>query len=457
MENQKLKLLIVDDEILLSEFLEITFKRQGYEIYVAHNIKDGYNLFLKNLPDIAILDYKLPDGSGMDLLKKITDKKNDITIILITAYGNIDTAVEAMKIGAADFVTKPFSAEQIISSVERGIIKTKNKSSDNKKNNLGGGTVIIGNCRKIKDIFNIMDKVSKNDTTVLITGESGTGKELVARYIHYNSDRNANPFVTVNCSAIPDTLLESELFGHKRGSFTGAYADKIGLFEAADKGAIFLDEIGDITPALQVKLLRVIEEKYITPIGSTSSKKINLRILAATNKNLEKEVLSGNFREDLYYRLNVIDIKLPPLRERENDIMLLANHFIKLFSLQYKKNITGFDSIAIEAIKKYSWPGNIRELENIIKRAVILSEKNIISVDDMFGSIPDFNKIKITANDNIIIPETGIDLNDILYETEKKYIFKALEKSNGQQNIAAQYLNLNRTTLISKMKKFKII
>ncbi|HPN29736.1 MAG TPA: sigma-54 dependent transcriptional regulator [bacterium] len=456
MENKNKKILIVDDEVLLSEFLEITFRRHGYEIFIAHNIKDGYNLFIKNLPDIAILDFKLPDGSGVDLLKKVLEKKNDTAVILITAFGNIDTAVESMKLGAVDFVTKPFSAEQIVSSVERGLIKMRKKQNEKSKNTAIGSASIIGECKKIKEIFAIMDKVSKNDTTVLITGESGTGKELVARYIHYNSDRNANPFVTVNCSAIPDTLLESELFGHKRGSFTGAYADKIGLFEAADSGAIFLDEIGDITPALQVKLLRVIEEKHITPIGGAFPKKINLRIIAATNKNLEKEVASGNFREDLYYRLNVIDIKLPPLREREDDILHLAYHFLKLFSSQYKKNFLGFDEKTVEAIKNYSWPGNIRELENLIKRAVILSEKNILSTEDMFGSIREFKKTNLSCENNFTIPEEGIDLYNLIADIEKKYILNALEKSNGQQNIAAQYLKLNRTTLIGKMKKYNI-
>ncbi len=457
------KILIVDDEVLLSEFLEITFTREKYDVLIAHNIKDGYNLFLQFDPQVIIIDLKLPDGSGFDLLKKITERNKDAVIIVITAFGNIDIAVEAMRLGASDFISKPFSAEQISGAVEKSIIKKQNKIQDNNIADISKKIIypmnrIIGNSREIQKVFSIINKIANTDTTVLITGESGTGKELVARYIHYHSDSNANPFITVNCNAIPDTLLESELFGHKKGSFTGAHADKIGLFEAADNGVIFLDEIGDISPTLQVKLLRVIEDKKIMRIGEVTSKKINVRIIAATNKDIEVEVKNGRFREDLFYRLNIIRIHLPPLRERGDDILMIANFFLENFKNQFNKlNIIGFSKDAIKEINNYSWPGNIRELENILKRAVILTENNEITASDLFGNIVNkFSYIKQSKIEEEDLIGDGIDLNEILEDLEKQYIIAALKKANNNQTEAAKLLNINRTTLLAKIRKYSI-
>ena len=457
------KILIVDDEVLLSEFLEITFTREKYDVLIAHNIKDGYNLFLQFDPQVIIIDLKLPDGSGFDLLKKITERNKDAVIIVITAFGNIDIAVEAMRLGASDFISKPFSAEQISGAVEKSIIKKQNKIQDNNIADISKKIIypmnrIIGNSREIQKVFSIINKIANTDTTVLITGESGTGKELVARYIHYHSDSNANPFITVNCNAIPDTLLESELFGHKKGSFTGAHADKIGLFEAADNGVIFLDEIGDISPTLQVKLLRVIEDKKIMRIGEVTSKKINVRIIAATNKDIEVEVKNGRFREDLFYRLNIIRIHLPPLRERGDDILMIANFFLENFKNQFNKlNIIGFSKDAIKEINNYSWPGNIRELENILKRAVILTENNEITASDLFGNIVNkFSYIKQSKIEEEDLIGDGIDLNEILEDLEKQYIIAALKKANNNQTEAAKLLNINRITLLAKIRKYSI-
>jgi len=466
-KNEKRKILIIDDESLLNEFLEIAFKRLNFEVFTAKNISDGYNLFVRHMPESVVLDYKLPDGSGLELIPKLKKLKENTVIVLITAFGDNLIALSAMRAGAADFITKPFSAEQITTAIEKGLTKagsvSNNGAASSKIHPVENS--IIGECSELKHIYDIIGKIYSNDATVLITGESGTGKELIARYLHYNSSRNSFPFVTVNCNAIPDTLLESELFGHKKGAFTGANSDKIGLFEAADKGAIFLDEIGDISPALQVKLLRVIEDKKIMRIGSVESKQIDVRIIVATNKNLEMEVAKGNFREDLFYRINIIRTHLPALRERGNDIFLLANHFVQIFSAQYNKNLKGISEKALLNIKNYQWPGNVRELQNLLKRAVILTETEYLETENIFSGFSarpapfEIEKKKnenIQSDENINIPDNGVDINSVLNEIEKKYICEALKKAHNNQSLAANYLKINRTTLIARMKKFDI-
>jgi len=466
-ENSKqLNLLVLDDEVLLNEFIQLTFTRLNYKVYAATTIREATELLKKNKFDILITDLRLPDGSGIDFLKDTLLNHPEMVAILITAFGKIDTAVEAMRFGATDFLTKPFSAEQITAAVERGLIKKQRKINDNKlaENKCQPHLNIIGNSPKLREIIEIMDKIVNNDATVLITGESGTGKELAARYIHYNSNRSAYPFVSVNCNAIPETLLESELFGHIRGSFTNALSDKIGLFEAANKGTIFLDEIGDISQAMQAKLLRVIEEKKILRIGDVTPREIDVRIITATNKKLELEKDAGRFRADLFYRLNLIRIELPTLIERGDDIKILADYFIKSAAKQFNKNVNGLTAEALDAIMTYHWPGNIRELENAIKRAVILSENQLLTVKDIFGNfgntISKENKYtakpeveNISDDSEINFP---VDLNELVDSLEKRYIKAALKKANYSQSNAAQLLKINRTTLIAKMKKHNI-
>lgn len=447
---QAKSVLIVDDEASVRESLEKALSKAGYLTRTAGSGTEAINLLSKHTVDIVLSDLKMPNGDGIELLKNIKKKHVDIEVILLTGYGTIETAVEAMKEGAYDFITKPFKKAVILSTVERAI-ERQNLAQENKylKAQLGKGPIIeeiIGNSRSLQEVLEMVERVAPLVSTVLITGESGTGKELIARAIHRKSPRKQNRFIPINCSAIPENLIESELFGHVRGAFTGAVRDKQGLFKVADGGTLFLDEISSVPLNLQVKLLRAIEQKEIMSVGSTNPEIIDVRIIAATNKNLAEEVEQGNFREDLYYRLNVVGINIPPLRDRLEDIPELVNHFIKIYNVQLNKQILGVDKEVLNVFMDYPWKGNVRELENVIERAMILCDEHILHVEHF----PQFSSKKVSS-ENI---EGG--LKSSLKKFERDSILKALKVADYDKSEAAEILGMSQSTLYRKMSELGI-
>jgi DNA-binding NtrC family response regulator len=401
----------------------------------------------------------MPKVDGLEFLKYIKKANPDCIVIMITGHATVNAAVSAMQMGAFDFISKPIKDDLVKLSVNRAInfakLRDENASLKENLKERQDFNKIIGYSDCMKKVFDTIEKVSNSDSTVLITGESGTGKELVAREIHFKSDRKNQPIIPVNCGAIPEDLLESELFGHEKGAFTGAIRNRIGRFELAQGGTIFLDEIGDMSPSLQVKVLRVIQEKQFERIGGVKTINVDIRIITATNQNLEKAVADKHFREDLFYRINVIPINLPPLRERGSDIQILANHFLVHFNKLKKKNIERITPEAINHLMRYNWPGNVRELQNLIEMLVVMKEEGEISVDDLPA------KIRNTPSGNvgsgtIIFSEDGIDFNDHVSRLEKELLLKALKMSGGVKNRAAKLLNLNRTTLVEKLKRLNI-
>ncbi len=440
------KILIVDDEVSVRDSLQNWLKDIGYQVITASNGNEALHMTQKEKPDIVIADLVLPGMDGIELTKRIKELSPDIPVIIITAYGSITTAIAAIKEGAYDYIEKPFCPERVELLVQklvehRRLIK-ENVSLRQKLEDRYRFENIIAKSDQMQRIFEIVKIVAKSNATVLITGESGTGKELIARAIHNLSPRRDKPFVAVSCAALPETLLESELFGHEKGSFTGAITQKKGKFEYANKGTLFLDEIGEISLNTQVHLLRVIEEKEFTRVGGNEPIKVDVRIISATNKDLKKAVTQGQFREDLYYRLNVVTIDLPPLRERKEDIPLLAEHFLKKFSLENQKQIAGFSPEAKEFLLKYDWPGNVRELENAIERAVILAKDNLITLADL-------------AYQNL--PLTPIGSNKSLKEIEKNHIWNVLNETKGNFSQAAKILGISRMTLYNKVKQYNLI
>ncbi len=380
-------ILIVEDEETLASSLKRVFTREGYSVDVAENAEKGLELIEKNSYDVIITDIILPGISGIELLRKIKEKEPNQLVIIITAYASVETAVEALRAGAYDYVIKPI-IHQEIKQIVRNALKQKALQRENlllrrEIERHYDFSHIIGESPEIKKIINEVKKIASAKSNVLLLGETGTGKELIARAIHYNSPRAERPFIPINCSAIPENLLESELFGHVRGAFTGAVTSKKGLFEEANGGTVFLDEIGDLSPSLQAKLLRVLEDQEIRPIGSNHATKVDIRFISATNKDLAMLVKEGRFREDLYYRINVITIQLPPLRERGNDVELLARFFVQKYSKEHGKNVSKIDNEALKLLKAYHWPGNIRELQNIIERAVLISEDEVIKKEHL--------------------------------------------------------------------------
>jgi len=376
-KNSSPKILVVDDELSMREYLEILLEKEGYPVFSAENGKKALSMLEKTPYDLILLDIRLGDLSGIDVLKAAKEKNPETVVIMISAYASTETAVEAMNAGAYDYVPKPFDADELVQTIQSALqLKTveqeKARIDDELKKTLHFGK-IVGNSPQMQHIYKLIRQVAQTKTNILITGESGTGKELIARAIHEQSDRKGFPFVAIHCGGIPETLMESELFGHKKGSFTGATADKKGLFEVAHRGTVFLDEIGDLTLPIQVKLLRAVQERVIRPVGGNEDIPVDIRILSATNKKLQDEVIAKNFREDLYYRLNVIEIKVPPLRERKSDLKILAQHFLEKYSREMGKEMKKISSYAIDMLNKYNFPGNVRELENIIERSVALS------------------------------------------------------------------------------------
>ncbi|MCK4729660.1 MAG: sigma-54-dependent Fis family transcriptional regulator, partial [Desulfobacterales bacterium] len=409
--------------------------------------------------DLVITDLNLPEMDGMMVLKHVVDQSPDTMCIILTGYGTIKSAVEAIKTGAFDYITKPIKSGEILMVVEKALrykyLERENILLRRQLRKKYRFENFVGDSRPIQKVFELIEKVADTDSTVLITGESGTGKELIAKAIHYNSYRRDNPMVVINCGAIPEELLESELFGHEKGAFTGAHKSRIGRFELANEGTIFLDEIGDMSPNLQVKLLRVLQEQKFERVGSTRTIKVDIRIIAATNKNLISAVNKGTFREDLYYRLNVIPIKVPPLRHRKSDIPLLVDFFLKKFNEEKREPIKEFSPEAIDALLQYDWRGNVRELENLVERVIILADGDEIELDDISESIKG-RATTIESFEATIPPNGGILFDHAVEEYEKKLILQALSETNWVTTKAAKLLNINRTTLIEKMKKKKL-
>jgi len=452
------KILVVDDDQGMREFMEIMLVQEGYDVTSIGEPVKAIDLCRKNAFDLIITDLKMPKISGLDFLKVIKDQRPDAIVILITGYASGETAIKAMEEGAYDYVEKGGSIEEL-KKVVRSALQKKGLI----ENNIGGGKILadaansfcgmIGTNREMIKIFATIKKVSDTLANILILGESGTGKELVARAIHENSSRLKKPFVAINSGGIPENLLESELFGYMKGSFTGAYADKAGFFEMARGGTIFLDEIGELSPSLQVKLLRVVQERTFRRIGGSEDIKVDVRIISATNQNLKEKVRKGEFREDLYYRLNVIPIHLPPLRERKEDIPLFINHFISKYAQMFGKEIRDISSYAMELLTNYAFPGNIRELENIIERSVAMESSNIILPEsltlhtEVSSGVPRFD---------IEIVDKGIDLNVELGKIEKIMIEKALQKTNGSKVKAAELLNVTFDSLRYRIEKLGI-
>jgi len=447
--KELIKILIVDDEAPSREALSLLLKSAGYEITGAGTGLEAFELLAGRSFDIIITDLFLPDLNGIDILKKAKSLSPITEVILITGHASAETAVQAMKEGAFDYITKPLNLDELRLIIDKALEKRRllNENVYLKKQlrDKFEFANIIGNSPAMQKVFNRMKRIIKTDSTVLIMGESGTGKEIVAKAIHFNGHRKDKPFIAVHCGAIPENLLESELFGHTKGAFTGAVRDKIGKFEAADQGTIFLDEIGTMPMHLQTKLLRVLQEQEVERIGSNRSIKLDVRVVSATNQNLEEDVKTGNFRDDLFYRLNVIPLNLPPLRERREDILPLVKHFLHKNCKEMKRPMMSLAKEALEALELYRWPGNVRELENIVERTVALTEGNQIILDDLPSAI------RMEATTRVV--EQGVDLVKTVNEIEKKMIAEALTLTNGVKARAAAMLNLNRTTLVEKMRR----
>lgn len=442
-------ILAIDDETDMLKTYESILKKK-YTLTVAESTEQGEKLLAEQNPNLVLLDLRLPGMDGLEFLKKVRPLFPETEIIVVSASRDIADAVEAMKLGALDYIPKPFEVNELLVTIEKALEKhALMKENLYLKEMLKETTSycnLVGQSQAMKKVFATIEKVAPTDSTILINGESGTGKELVARAIHQKSRRSAKPFVAVNCAAIPENLLESELFGHERGSFTGAHERKLGKFELADEGTLFLDEIGCMSPAMQSKLLRVLENKVIERLGSEKGVEVDVRIISATNIEFQKAIEEGKFRSDLYYRLNVIPLPLPPLRERKEDIKLLAEYFVKKFNKEVKKEINGLAEAALNNLQKYDWPGNVRELQNIIERAVVLSSGRLIE------------ELDLPIADQRIVPTLapGANMIESLDQYEKEMIEKALLESNANRSKAARLLGIPRSTLNSRIDSLGI-
>ncbi|MFQ5455638.1 MAG: sigma-54-dependent transcriptional regulator [Nitrospirota bacterium] len=453
------KILVVDDEKSMRDFLAIMLKKEGYRVTTAEDGEDAQNILSKeDIFDLVITDIRMPRVDGLKVLKTVKEVSSDTVVLMITAYASTETAIEAMKEGAYDYIPKPFKTEEV-KLIIRNALEKRRLQEENiiLKREIKERAIfdnIVGKSKKIEEVFEMVRKVADTRSNVIIFGESGTGKELIARAIHFNSKRRDKPFVTVNCTALPETLLESELFGYMKGSFTGAVMNKEGLFEMADKGTIFLDEIGETSPAIQVKLLRVLQEREFRRIGGIKDIKVDVRVIAATNKDLEKEVAEGRFREDLYYRLDVIPIHLPSLRERSEDIPLLAVHFLNKFCSSINKKIDSITKEAMDMLVRHEWKGNVRELENVMERVVALTTNNMITPDDLKECLQKSISVKEAVPTEI--PPEGIDLEGFIEEIEKKLLLNALDRTNGAKKKASELLNINFRSFRYKLEKYGI-
>ena len=438
----KERILIVDDSANTLEVLRRNLTAAGYQVFTAPGVSGAIEILEQTRLDLVITDLKMPNVSGMDLVRHIRENFRDTEVMMITGYPSIEGAVEAIKTGAEEFLAKPFTDTELLSAVQRVLDKTKVRRSGRAKPDqaVPAHKGLIGSSEGMREVFIAICKASSASATVLITGESGTGKELAARAIHYSSVRPSAPFVPVNCGGIPEGLLESELFGHVKGAFTGATESRAGFFHAADGGTIFLDEISDMSLSMQAKLLRVLQDKEVCMVGSNRTRKVDVRILAATNKDLQGLVKKGLFREDLFYRLNVITIIIPPLRERGDDILLLAHHFLTQFAAESGKATPRFSDEALQSLRSYNWPGNVRELENVIQRLVVMTDGDVIEVPDL-PSLMRFSALRKTG------------FTRTLVEVESEYITNVLASVDGNKTRAAEILGIDRKTLREKLKR----
>jgi len=446
-------ILIVDDERSMQEFLEIFFRREGHLVSIASGASEARDCLDVEEVDLVISDMQMPDGSGLDVLRAVQQVCPEVPVIMITAFATTDSAISAMKDGAYDYVTKPFKVDELGVVVSKALEK-KRLTSENRRlrsvlRSQLKSRAMVGSSPAIHQVFEMIAQVADTRTNVLVSGESGTGKELVAHAIHEQSERAEHPFVAVNCGAIPANLLESELFGHVKGSFTGAVNNKEGLFEAAEHGTLFLDEVGELSLALQVKLLRAIQEKAIRRVGGTSDRQVDVRVISATNRRLEDEVAEGRFREDLYYRLNVIQIALPPLRDRCEDIPLLVQRFVERYADEFGRAPLEVDAEAMTALMAYAYPGNVRELENVIERAVALSRSSTIGLDALPPTL-----LRPPATEAVaLIPEGGVDLDALIADYERSLIAEALRMREGVKKHAARLLGLSFRSLRYRLDK----
>ncbi len=451
------KILIVDDERSMRDVLSIMLKRAGYGVTIATDAEEAIGEINKEIFDLVITDLKMPKGSGLDVLKAVKAASPETMVLVVTAFASTESAVEAMKQGAYDFLTKPFQVDEVQLIVKNALEKRR-LSSENvllKREMASHSSFarIIGQSEAMQKVFDVVRKVADTRSNVLVCGESGTGKELIARAIHFHSARSQQPFVTVNCSALPETLLESELFGHMKGSFTGAVANKAGLFEVANGGTIFLDEIGETTLATQVKLLRVIQEREFRRVGGNQDVKVDVRIIAATNRDLERAVAEGAFREDLYYRLDVIPIRLPPLRERTGDIPLLTQHFLEQLSRESGRQVPVLTPESMRILQAHEWRGNVRELENLIERVVAFYTGAPITDEDVRGWLHRPGAPQPYSSD---LPADGLDLENYINNIEKELLLKALERAKWVKKKAARLLHLNTRSFRYRLEKYAI-
>ncbi len=445
-------ILLVDDDASLRRVLAHHLTEAGYQVLTAANGKEGLDVFTSQQVEMVITDIQMPELSGLEMMRRITVMSPDVIVLVITAFGSIETAVEAMKLGAYDYITKPFNREELLLTVSKGWQYTElvreNRSLKQFIESRFSLDSIIGNSSAMQRVFNLVQKVAPTDLAVLITGESGTGKELIAKALHQHSTRRDGPFVALNCGAIPEGLLESELFGHRRGAFTGAHANARGKLEAADKGTVLLDEIGELPLALQVKLLRVLEGGEFQRVGETETRHVDVRFIAATNRNLLKMVEDGRFREDLYFRLRVVPIHLPPLRERREDIPLLADYFLQEVRQRYGRVGIRFEKEIFRYFQAYAWPGNVRELKHTVERMAVIADDDVITIADLPEQLT--QTTGNAANVLLQLPDDGIDLEEV----EREILRQALEKQGGNQTRTAQYLNITRSALIYRMQKY---
>jgi two-component system response regulator PilR (NtrC family) len=456
----KARILVVDDEESIREFLEIMLRKENYEVTCAEDGAKAMEIIKKKSFDLVISDLQMPTMTGLELLKEVKDTYPDMIFMMITAFGTTETAVEAMKLGAYDYITKPFKIDEVRINIANALrslnLEVENRSLKKEMGKEYSFQNLVGNSEAMHRIYEMIRRVSQTPTNVLVTGESGTGKEMVAKAIHFNGPLRDKPFVTVNCGAIPESLMESEMFGHKKGSFTGAVADKMGLFEVADQGTLFLDEVGELPLTIQVKLLRAIQERVIRRVGATEDTRVTVRIIAATNRNLEEMVAASTFRQDLFYRLNVINIRTPSLRERPEDIPALAQHFLKKYDERLGKTISSISLEAMEMLKKYDYPGNVRELENIIERTVALEGGATILPESLPPFVNTPSGRKMASANEIQITDDGIDLDKVMGQIEKEILVKAIHAAGGVKKKAAKLLSITFRSMRYRVEKYNL-
>jgi DNA-binding NtrC family response regulator len=456
----KIRVLIVEDEELIRWSLRQRFEERGYHVVEAETGAAALEAFDEGLFDLILLDFRLPDMTGLDVLRSVRELDQDTVVIMMTAYSSIETAVEAIKLGAFNYITKPFQISQLLLTVDKALettqLRREVRELRRQMRQEFGIEAIIGRHPTMLRLFDIIKQVSRTGvSTVFLRGETGTGKDLVARVIHHNSDRAANSFVNITCTALSETLLESELFGHERGAFTDAKLQKKGLFELADGGTVFLDEVGDMPAALQAKLLRFLEERRFRRVGGTKEVAVDVRVMAATNRNLELAIEQGQFRRDLLYRLNVVTIHLPPLRARGEDLILLTQHFVARFSKEFRKPIARVTDEAYDRLRDYTWPGNVRELRNVIERAVLLCKTDTVGAEDLVLG-PSEQHPWVWDIDNMVLPPDGFDF-ERLRQLERHLLEQALEQTNNNQTQAARMLNLSRDRLRYRLQKHGLL